>query len=139
VGRILGLIRDTRLLADAPACFISDSDSNIQIWVSVYDGSDAAEVFAAGAEIADGQVVSSTETDTGTITVESEPFRGDDVAGLGDEAFCVDVGLVASGGVFARSDDRVVFVTTLVEGEGADIFDGSICERAASVARVLLG
>jgi hypothetical protein len=141
LGRILGLIRDTRLLADAPACFISDSDSNIQIWVSVYDGSDAAEVFATGAEIAGGQVVSSTETDSGTITVESEPFRGEDVAGLGDEAFCVDVGAVVSGGVFARSDDRVVFVSSLalVEDESADLFDGSLCERAASVARVLLG
>ena len=141
LGRILGLVRDTRLLADAPACFISDSDSSIQIWVSVYDGSDAVEVFATGVEIAGGQVVSSTSTDSGTITVDSEPFRGADVAGLGDEAFCVDVGPVVSGGVFARSDDRVVFVSTLavVEDEGADLFDGSLCERAASVARVLLG
>lgn len=141
LGAILGLIRDTRLLGDAPSCFISDDDSTIQIWVSVYDGSDAVEVFAAGAEVAGGQVVSSTETDSGTITVETDPFRGEDVPDLGEEAFCVDVGATITGGVFARSNDRVVFVSALAlaENEGADVLDGSLCERAAPVARALLG
>ncbi len=141
LGAILGLIRDTRLLGDSPSCFISDDDSTIQIWVSVDEGSDAAGVFAAGAEVAAGQVVSSTESNSGTIIVETDPFRGEDVPDLGEEAFCVNVGATITGGVFARSDDRVVFVSALAlaENEGADVLDGSLCERALPVARALLG
>jgi len=141
IGAILGLIRDTRLLGDAPSCFITDEDSRIQIWVSVHDGSDAAEVFAAGADVAAGQVVSSTETDSGTITLETDPFRGEDVSDLGEEAFCVDVGATVSGGVFARSGERVVFVTALAmaENEGADVLGGTLCERVVPLARALLG
>ncbi|MGH8912959.1 MAG: hypothetical protein ACRDZM_00390 [Acidimicrobiia bacterium] len=141
LGAVLGLIRDTRLLADSPSCYISNEGSDIQVWISVHDGGDAAQVFAAGAAVAAGQVVSSTETDSGTITVETEPFRGEDVPGLGAEAFCVEVGPTVSGGVFARSEERVVFVTALAaaEAEGGDLFDGSLCQRAVPLARALLG
>jgi hypothetical protein len=141
VAAILGLIRDTRLLEGAPFCFISGDDSEIQVWVSVYDGSDAADVFAAGAEVAGGQVVSETSTDSGSLTVETGAFRGDDVPDLGNEAFCVDIGMTASGGVFARSDDRVVFVSALAFGEdpGSEVFTNASCERAIPIARALLG
>jgi hypothetical protein len=89
--------------------------------------------------VADGQVVSETNTDSGTITVETDPFRGADVPGLGEEAFCVDVGPAASGGVFARSGDRVVYVTALAlaENEGAEVFDGTLCERSVPIAEAL--
>jgi hypothetical protein len=75
------------------------------------------------------------------LTVETDAFRGEDVPGLGEEAFCVDVGFVASGGVFARSDSRVVYVTVLAleEDQGAEVFDASTCERAVPVAEALLG
>ena len=106
----------------------------------MYDGSDAAEVFASWADVADGEVVSQTTSESGTLTVETDAFRGDDVPGLGEEAFCVDVGLTASGGVFARSDDRVVYVTVLAleENQGAEVFDNSTCERAIPIATALL-
>jgi hypothetical protein len=136
------VIQDTRLLSDSPSCFISDDDSATQIWITVYDGGDAAEVFASWAAVADGEVVSRTTTESGgTLTVESDAFRGEDVPGLGEEAFCVDVGFTASGGVFARSDDRVVYVTVLVleEDQGVMPSDGSTCERAVPVAAALLG
>lgn len=141
LGAILGLIRDTRLLGDAPSCFITNEDSTIQIWISVYDGGDAAEVFAAEADVADGQVITEETTESGSITVESDPFRGDDVSGLGEEAFCVEVGAVVSGGVFARSEDRVVFVSALAAGENGDagVLDGSTCERVLPIAAALLG
>ena len=141
IGEILGVLQDTRLLSDSPSCFISDDHSAIQIWISVYDGSDAADVFASWAGVADGQVVSQSSDESGSLTVETDAFRGDDVPGLGEEAFCVDVGFTASGGVFARSDDRVVYVTVLAleENEGAEVFDGSTCERAEPVAEALLG
>jgi len=140
IGELLGVIRDTRLLSDSPSCFISGDDSTIQIWISVYDGSDAAEVFASWAAVADGEIVSQSTTDSGTLTVETDAFRGEDVSGLGEEAFCVDVGFTASGGVFARSDDRVVYVTVLVleEDQGVEPSVGSTCERAIPVATVLL-
>ncbi len=141
IGELLGVIQDTRLLSDSPSCFISGDNSTVQIWISVYDGSDAADVFASWAAVADGEIVSQTTTDSGTLTVETDAFRGEDVPGLGEEAFCVDVGFTASGGVFARSDDRVVYVTVLgfEENEGAEVFDNSTCERAIPVATVLLG
>ncbi len=113
LGQILGVIQDTRLLSDSPSCFLSSEDSSVQMWISVYDGGDAADVFAAWAAVADGQVVSQSSDESGTLTVETDAFRGEDVPGLGEEAFCVDVGFTASGGVFARSDDRIVYVTTL--------------------------
>lgn len=141
LGDILGMVRDTRLLEDAPACFISDEGSEVQVWVSVYDGSDAAEVFAAQADIADGQVVSSTSIEGGQITVESDAFRGDDVPDLGDEAFCTELGLTGSGGVLARLGDRVVYVSVLAlgENEGAEVFTDELCDRAVPVARAVLG
>ncbi|GEM_PF-2450575 len=141
LGAILGLIRDTRLLGDAPSCFITSEDSTVQIWISVHDGSDAAEVFAAGAAVAEGQVVSEETTDSGSITVETDAFRGEDVVGLGTEAFCVDIGMTVSGGVFARSDDRVVYVTALAlsENQGSEVFDNELCERTVPIAEALLG
>jgi hypothetical protein len=141
VGAILGLVRDSRLLANAPSCYITSDDSEIQVWISVYDGADAAEVFAAQADIADGEVVTEETTESGTITVETDAFRGEDVPGLGEEAFCTEVGMTASGGVLARSDDRVVYVTALAleENQGAEVFSGELCQRAVPIAEALLG
>jgi len=56
-AEILGFIQDTRLLSDAPSCFISGEDSAVQVWISVYDGGDAADVFDSWAAVADGEVV----------------------------------------------------------------------------------
>jgi hypothetical protein len=141
LAAVLGIIRDTRLLAEAPNCFISNEDSTTQVWISVHDGNDAARVFADEADVAEGQILSEESTDSGTITVESEPFRGDDVPGLGSEAFCVEVGPTVSGGVLARSEARVVFVSVLAlaENQGADVLDGTLCDRATPVAAALLG
>ncbi len=140
LATMLGILRDGRLIGDAPYCFVSDEGSEVQVWVSAYEGADAAEVFAAGADVADGQVVSQETSDDGTLTVGTDAFRGEDVPGLGDEAFCVEVGPTVSGGVFARSGNRVVFVTalTLAENEGVDVFDGSLCARATPLAEALL-
>jgi hypothetical protein len=141
LGAILGLVRDTRLLGEAPSCFITSADSTIQIWIGVHDGSDAAEVFAAEADVADGQIVTQETTESGSMTVETEAFRGEDVPGLGEEAFCVDIGMTASGGVFARSDDRVVYATALALGEnqGAEVFGDDLCQRAIPITEALLG
>lgn len=140
LGSILGIIRDTRLLADQPFCFISSEDSTTQVWVSLYEGGDAEAVFANAEDIADGEVLSSTSTDSGSSSVETDPFRGDDVAGLGDEAFCTDAGFTVSGGVLARSGNHVVYVTVLpLEGnQGSDVLGGSLCERAVPLARAVL-
>ncbi|HUP17627.1 MAG TPA: hypothetical protein VM848_16465 [Acidimicrobiia bacterium] len=140
LGTVLGIIRDTRLLADEPFCFISSDDSSTQAWVSVYEGGDAEEVFANAKDVADGQVVSSSSDASGSITVESDAFKGEDVAGLGDEAFCTDAGFNIFGGVLARSGNRVVYVSVLPleENQGSDVLDGSLCERAVPLARAVL-
>jgi hypothetical protein len=139
LGAVLGLVRDTRLLEGAPSCFISEDDGPIQIWLAVYDGGDAAEVFATGAEVAEGQVVTQETTESGTLTVETDAFRGEDVPGLGEEAFCTELGAVVSGGVFARAGERVVYVSALPviedEGEGAL---GDPCQMVIPVAEALL-
>ena len=138
LGQILGVVQDTRLLSDSPSCFISGEDSSAQMWISVYDGGDAEDVFAAWAAVADGEVVSQDSDESGTLTVETDAFRGEDVPGLGEEAFCVDVGFTASGGVFARSDDRIVYVTSLPM-EDEDLFSDELCQRLVPVAAALLG
>jgi len=141
VGAILGLIRDTRLMPDAPSCFISNEESDIQVWISVHEGSDAAQVFAQSREIASGQVVSQTSTEDGSLVVETSPFIGSDVGDLGDEAFCVQAGAIPYGGVLARRGDRVVFVSMLAGtgGDGSDVLGDTMCERAQPLARLLLG
>ena len=141
LGSILGIIRDTRLLADQPFCFISSEDSSTQAWVSLYVGGDAEEVFANAENIADGLVVSSSSDASGSISVESDPFRGQDVADLGEQAFCTDAGFTIFGGVLARSGDRVVYVSVLPleANQGSDVIDGSLCERAVPVAQAVLG
>ena len=139
LGSILGIIRDTRLLADEPFCFVSSEDSTTQAWVSVYEGEDAAGMFVNAADIADGEVVSSSSDASGSVSVETDPFRGEDVAGLGEEAFCVDAGAAASGGVLARSGNRMVYVSVLplVDDQGgADL--NSLCDRATNLARAVL-
>lgn len=140
LGTILGIIRDTRLLEDEPFCYISNDDSSTQAWVALYEGGDGAAVFANAEDIADGQVVSSSSDASGSITVESDPFRGEDVAGLGDEAFCTDAGFTIFGGVLARSGNRVVYVSLLplADEQGSDVLDGSLCERAVPLARAVL-
>jgi len=141
VGAILGFIRDTRLLPDAPSCFISNEESDIQVWISVHDGSGAAQVFAQSREIASGQVVSQTSTENESLVVETSPFIGSDVSDLGDEAFCVQAGALPYGGVLARRGDRVVFVSILAGagGDGSDVLGDTMCERAQPLARHLLG
>jgi hypothetical protein len=138
IGNILGIIRDTRLLADAPSCFISSEDGSTQAWVSVHDGGDAVAVFANASDIADGQVVSSTSIAGGSIQVETSPFRGPDVPDLGDEAFCTEMGMVVSGGVLAREGDRVVYVSMMPSADGGDPLGGDLCDRAVLIARALL-
>lgn len=140
LGSILGLIRDTRLLPDEPSCFISSDDSATQAWVSLYEGGDADAVLATAEDIADGQVVSSSSDASGSISVESVPFRGEDVAGLGDRAFCTDAGFSIFGGVLARSGNRIVYVSVLpmADNQGSDVLDGSLCERAIPLARAVL-
>ncbi|MEX0667833.1 MAG: hypothetical protein WD313_05835, partial [Acidimicrobiia bacterium] len=140
LGTILGIIRDTRLLADEPFCFISSDDSSTQAWVSLYEGGDAEAVFTNAEDVADGQVVSSSSDASGSISVESDPFRGEDVSGLGDEAFCTDAGFTIFGGVLARAADRVVYVSVLplADNQRSDVFDGSLCERAVPLARAVL-
>lgn len=141
IGAILGMIRDTRLLPDAPACFISTEDSSLQVWVSIHNGSDASRVFALSREVASGQVVSQTSTEDASLVVESSPFIGSEVSDLGDEAFCVQAGALPYGGVLARRADRVVFVSLLAGtgGDGGEILGDAMCEEAQPLARRLLG
>ncbi|HEY7563335.1 MAG TPA: hypothetical protein VIA81_00245 [Acidimicrobiia bacterium] len=142
MGIFLGMIRDTRLLPNAPSCFIGDDDGSVQIWISVHDGADAADVFAQSREVAQGQVVSESTTDEGgSLVVSTEPFMGRELSDLGDEAFCVDAGLPPFGGVLARRGDRVVFVSMLAgtEGDQSDVVGDALCQRAQPLARFLLG
>jgi hypothetical protein len=113
----------------------------VQVWISVHDGGDAAEVFAQSRQAAQGEVVSETSTDDGgSLVVSTEPFMGPEVSDLGDEAFCVDAGLPPFGGVLARNGNRVVFVSLLAgtEGDGSEVLGDALCQRAQPLARFLL-
>jgi hypothetical protein len=139
VGQILGIVRDTRLLSGEPSCYISDESAETQAWIVVHEGSDAAELFAEAREIARGQVISSS--DDGSVTVESDPFLGEEVADLGEEAFCTEPGATIFAGVLARSGRRVVYATVLPSSDNVvtEVVGDALCQRAIPLARAVIG
>jgi hypothetical protein len=125
IGEIMKQMLDTRILPDAPGCWITANELVGRI--AVQDGN-AAATFAAVKASGAGE------------------YTGPDVTGFGDEAFCTGVAATAGSGVLVRSGDRIVFVSLadptlfgdLTFTDDAVMYSPSACELAQRVAAVVL-
>ncbi|MBI4940895.1 MAG: hypothetical protein HY830_09115 [Actinobacteria bacterium] len=143
-GLVSGII-DDRVLSDAPSCWGSASGEDsgaLLVRVAVVRGGDAAARFQAEVKQAKGVVVSSTDDGEGTsTTVETSPYYGTAVEGIGDEAFCTSLGLTGTVGILVRSGDDLVYASAggTPDGTATDLLDETAgCERARKLASAVL-
>ena len=113
----LGLVLDTRVLADAPDCFVQDGERATLARVALYQGGDAEAVFDAERTKAEPSSVDQG----GGVTLEDPGYFGGDVGGLGDEAFCTGVDTAIMAGVLVRQGDRVVYATVGPSQAGGEV------------------
>lgn len=143
-GLVSGII-DARVLADAPSCWGSaagEDSGGLLVRVAVVRGGDAAARFQAEVKQAKGVVVSSTDDGEGTsTTVETTPYYGTAVEGIGDEAFCTSLGLTGTVGILVRSGEDLVYASVggTPDGTATDLLDETAgCERARKLASAVL-
>jgi hypothetical protein len=68
--------------------------------------------FAAETKSAKGTVVTrSTDGQGGATTIETDPYYGGPVSGLGDEAFCTTLNGTGAIGVLVRCGDRLLYAS----------------------------
>jgi hypothetical protein len=151
IGALVAGAIDNRVLPDAPSCFATiDPQANGQlptlIRISRKTG-DAKTTFRQEVTKAKGVTVKRT----GDISVQSDPYYGKAVTGLGDEAFCTTMAPTGSVGVLARRGDTLVYtavtVAFAVSGPdpsptaAADLTlpdEAKACTRAQTLARAVL-
>jgi hypothetical protein len=136
------VVLDTRVLPDAPSCWVVSAGDQGVARVARQQGGDAADTFAAERAKAQG----GTEQVDGSTSVEATGYFLDDVE-LGDEAFCTTGALTGQSGVLVREGDTLVYVAVAVTSDsvgGGDRLgevlsaDEANCERARQVARLVL-
>ena len=131
----IGLIIDKRVLATAPDCWVTEGAKAYIARIAVYQGGDAASVFAV--ERAEAEPTSEDQGDG--VTIENPGYLGGDVSGLGDEAFCTDISPAIMAGVLVRQGDRVVYVSVGSASEDQPTLDpAELCSFAQEVARFML-
>jgi hypothetical protein len=151
-GLVSGII-DSRVLPKAPSCWGTTAGDGttpggVLVRIAVQQGNATAS-YAAEVKKAKGQVVSDNGKGT---TVETEPYYGEAVSGLGDEAFCTTLALTGTVGVLVRQGDRLVYGAVGIDpkalaspgpsASGASITipdAGTGCQRAQKLARAVLG
>jgi hypothetical protein len=150
-GLVSGII-DARVLPEAPSCWGTTSGTGttsggVLVRIAVRRGN-AQATFAAEVKKAKGQVVADNGNGT---TVETAPYYGQAVTGLGDEAFCTTLAVTGTVGVLVRQGDTLVysavgldpktFATPIPTASGSSVTlpdAGKGCERAQKLARVVL-
>ena len=131
----IGLIIDKRVLANAPDCWVTEGAKAYIARIAVYQGGDAASVFAT--ERAEAEATSEDQGDG--VTIENPGYLGGDVSGLGDEAFCTDISPAIMAGVLVREGDRVLYVSVGSANEDQPTLDpAELCTFAQEVARFML-
>jgi hypothetical protein len=140
----IGLVIDTRVLPDAPDCWVTEGTKAYIARLVRYEGGDAAAVFAKERQDA----APTSEPQGSGVTLENEGYFAGEVSGLGDEAFCTGISPAGMAGVLVRQGNRVVYVSVgaatastipdYVPTEGGVISSPSLCTFAQEVAAVLL-
>src|SRR5262249_43925853 len=140
-----GVVQDTRAIANAPSCIITGDKSDGFARVAKLTTSDAHARFQSERKAADPVTV-----DKGNgLSVTSEGYFGNDVHGLGDEAFCTSMALYGAVGVLVRQGDTLVYASVLdsnfdpshisVDTSNGAITDDATCAKAQQLARLVLG
>ncbi|TCK24554.1 hypothetical protein [Pseudonocardia endophytica] len=143
LGGLAGAALDSRVLADAPTCWGSDSSDGKLVRIARYEGGDAAQRFAAEKQTAQG----SSQDQGNGVSVSTEGYLGEEIQ-AGDEAFCTTGDGTASAGALVRTGDKLVYVSTTAAGQGAESVpqidlsgdkpgfatDGENCRLSAAVA-----
>jgi hypothetical protein len=138
---------DNRVLESTPDCVVlSDTSDAVLARVARQQGSDAASVFAAELDKADGL----SEDRGGGLSVETDAYLNEDQqVEVGDEGFCTTASLLGASGVLVRQGDTLLFVglqpdftaqapdVNLDEGELGT--DDPNCAKAQEIARRILG
>ena len=153
LGGLMSDIIDSRVLPNAPSCWGTtrangSTSAGTLVRIAVQDG-DAKARFATEVKRAKGEVLSSSTGPDGTTTsVSSAPYYGKPVEGLGDEAFCTELGLTGTVGVLTRRGDRLVYAavgtdfgTTSTPDPSAGVTppdEDATCRRAQQLARAVL-
>jgi hypothetical protein len=140
----IGFIIDKRVLATAPDCWVTDGDKAYIARIALYQGGDAASVFALERQAAEP----TSEDQGGGITVTTEGYNAGEVSGLGDEAICTGISQGIMAGVLVRQGDRVVYVSVgppdenqppeMGLGENGVVTAPALCTFAQEVARSIL-
>jgi len=156
LGGLVRVVIDARVLPKAPDCWGSTkatgtTGGGVLVRVAVTQGGDATATFAEEVRRAKGVVVSRSSGSDGTSTsVQTLPYYGQAVSGLGDEAFCTTLDLTGAVGVLVRRGDKLVYAAVGIDvatfsspdptaSAGALLDAGAGCTRAQKLARAVLG
>jgi hypothetical protein len=127
LGGVVSRLIDDRVLSKAPSCYGSFTSPDGAtggglVRVAVYTGSDAGARFRNEVTQAKGVTVASSSSAGGSSSVDTLPYYGKPMPGVGDEAFCTDLGISGSVGVLARKGDRLVYGSVTVKfGAATDL------------------
>jgi hypothetical protein len=151
IGALVAGAIDNRVLPDAPSCFATiEAQANGRlptlIRISMTTGN-AKATFQQEVTKAKGVTVKKT----GDLSLQSEPYYGTAVTGVGDEAFCTTMAPTGSVGVLARKNDKLVysavsvaFAVTTPDPSATAMPDvttpdsAAACTRAQTLAKAVL-
>jgi len=144
LGGVVSGIIDSRVLPKATSCYgvSSGSDANLLVRIASTTTPGAKTQFAGEVKNSKGVVVSrSTDGQGGSTQVETDPYYGGPVSGLGDEAFCTTLNGTGAIGVLVRKGDRLVYASVggTTQASGIPLVDQKTgCARAQKLARAVL-
>jgi len=125
----IGLALDKRVLKDAENCLLESGSSSGAATntsavgrIAKYSGGDASSKFDAEKQAAN-----------------AASYLGDNVSGLGDQAFCTTANAVYPGiGVLVRKGNDLVYVSMLDAAMGSDGTLATSCDLAQQVAKLVI-
>ena len=152
LGSVVAGVIDDRVLQGAPSCYATVEPKQqgglpTLIRVSVQKGGNAKTTYQQEVAKAKGTKVKQS----GNVSVDTEPYFGKAVTGVGDEAFCTTMALTGAVGVLARKGDTVVYSALTVQFDTASVAPSSAaspglglpdadaaCTRAQGLAKAIL-
>jgi hypothetical protein len=138
----LSIITDTRVLADAPSCYVTAKAIGSARVARTDGGHDR---YAAERQNAEPQ----TEDRGGGLSVTREGWFGSTVDSVGDEGFCTTMDLTGSVGALIRKGDTLVYASiqpteydqnqVVIDAQTGAITNPTECQLAQRLAEGALG
>lgn len=147
LNQLLEITGDNRVLANPPACIVRASSGSYETIARVarYQGSDAASVFDAERDVADG----TSQDQGGGISLETSAYLSDQAVESGDEGFCTTANIMGASGALVRQGDTLVYVSVQPDftsetpqvdlDSGGFATDPENCAKAQDLAERILG